>query len=207
MRPVSGFERPVLQWLFVAIGAALIVTAVAEAIELRRLRGEIAALQTTTVNGRLEREALQKREARERSAREALSLEIGRLRNGVSAGTAPPTLTLSPLARRGATPPAPTVDTLGRTQVLQIRLLLPPKAVGGASYTITVRTWSSGDTIWSRGGLQSAIVDGQAMVTALVTGDVFAAGPYEVSLTKVLPDRTIADVASYEIGIREPTAR
>lgn len=205
MRPVSGFERPALQWLYVALGAVLVIVAVVEAARLRHLRGEIASLRASERSGRLERDEWQAREARERSAREALSLEVARLRGGAPSGAPLPTLTLSPLAARRATPPSPTVETLGRTQLFELRLPLPPNAAAGAaSYTIAVRTWSGGDTIWSRGSLRSSIVDGRAMVAALITGDVFAPGAYEVSLTSVAPDGKAADVAGYEVAIRGP---
>ena len=42
------------------------------------------------------------------------------------------------------------------------------------------------------------------MVTAFVTGDVFAPGAYEVALTTVSPDKKVADVAAYEIAVRHP---
>jgi hypothetical protein len=208
MRPVSGFERPALQWLFVILGAVLVVVAVAEAVGLRRLRGEVAVLRASDLNGRIEREQLQRREAYERSAREALALEVVRLRGGTQPGTNSPTLTLSPLTKRGAAPPVPTVEKIPEGQPVQLRLLLPAgRTATPANYAIVVRTWSGGETIWSRSGLRASTIDARPMVAAFVTGDVFAPGAYEIALTTVSPDGKGTDVAAYEVAIGQPGGR
>jgi hypothetical protein len=205
MRPVSGFERPGLQWLFVAMAVVLVGLAAAEAVGLRRLRGQVESLRASDLNGRIEREQLQARLAREQSAREAFSLEVARLRRGPHAGATQPTLTLSPLIKRGATPPDATVERPAENQAIQLRLLLPPGPASRASnYNVSVRAWSGGETIWSRSGLAASTVEGRVMVTAFVTGDVFAPGAYEVALTAVSSDKKIADVAAYEIAVRSP---
>jgi hypothetical protein len=205
MRPVSGFERPGLQWLFVATAVVLVGLAALEAVGLRRLRGQVESLRASDLNGRIEREQLQARMAREQSAREAFSLEVARLRGGPHAGASQPTLTLSPLTRRGATPPDPTVERPADNQAIELRLLLPPGPASRASnYRVAVRAWSGGETIWSRSGLAASTVERQTMVTAFVTGDVFAPGAYEVALTAVSSDKKVADVAAYEIAVRQP---
>jgi len=203
MRPVSGFDRPGLQWLFVALAVVLVGLVAAETVGLRRLRGQVESLRASDLNARVEREQLQARIAREQSAREAFSLEAARLRGGSHAGASQPTLTLSPLTRRGATPPEPTVERPAENQAIQLRLLLPPGPASRASnYSVAVRAWSGGETIWSRSGLAASAVEGRAMVTAFVTGDVLAPGAYEVALTAVSSDKKIADVAAYEIAVR-----
>jgi hypothetical protein len=208
MRPVSGFDRPGLQWLFVALGAVLVIVAVIEAVGLRRLRHEIATLRASDLSGRIEREALQAKGAREQSAREALSLEVARLRGGTRAGVSGPTLTLSPLIKRGPSPPEPTVEPLSESQPIQLRLLLPRgQAASAATYVVVVRTWSGGETIWSRGAVRASTVEGRPMVTAFITGDVFAPGAYEVALVKRAPDGKESEVAAYEVAVRAPADR
>src|SRR5204863_3138445 len=118
MRPVSGFGRPVVQWLFVVLGLALIAVAAAEAAALLRARTVIGELRTADLNGRIEREQLEAHIARERAAREALSLELAR-RRGAGAAVTQPTLTLSPLRKRGAQPPEPTVGKPADNQSIQ----------------------------------------------------------------------------------------
>ena len=205
MRPVSGLDRPWLQWLFVALGVLLVVVAVIEAVGLRRLRSEIAALRASDSSGRIERQALQARGAREQSAREALSREVARLRGGTHAGVSGPTLTLSPLLERGPTPPEPTVDAPPEGQPIQLRLRLPRGDTASAvTYLVVVRTWSGGEAIWSRAGLRASTVEGRPMVTAFTTGDVFAPGAYEVTLTKRSSDGKESEVAAYEVAVRPP---
>jgi hypothetical protein len=207
MRPVSGLERPALQWLFVALGVALVVVAAGEAVGLRRARGQIAALRAADLNARIERQQLQARAAREGSAREALSLEVGRLR-ATGPGVSQPTLTLSPLLKRGATPPEATVERPAENQVIQLRLILPSGGPAHPSrYTIVVRTWSGGDTIWSRSGLSVSTVDNGPMVTAFITGDVFAPGAYEIALSGTSIGNKTEDIAAYEIAVRTPVPR
>lgn len=203
MRAVSGFERPLVQWLFVALGVVLIVVVGAEAVGLRRARGQIESLRAGDLNARLEREQLERRAAREQAAREALSLELGRVRGGAAPPATQPTLTLSPLAKRGAQPPDATVAQPAPSQAIQLRLEVPGHALRGGNYAVAIRSWSTGQTIWTRSGLAASTVDGKAMVTAFITGDVLVAGAYELALTWTGGDAG-ADVASYEVAIRPP---
>ena len=69
MRQVSGFERPVVQWVFVALGIVLIGVAASEAVALRRARTQIESLRAADLNARLEQERLQGQVAREQAAR------------------------------------------------------------------------------------------------------------------------------------------
>jgi hypothetical protein len=207
MRPVSGFERPGLQWSFVALGVLLLVVAAGEAVGLRRARGQMEALRAADLGARIERDQLQARAAREQSARESLSLEVGRLRAN-QPGASQPTLTLSPLQKRGAKPPEATVEKPADNQVIQLRLVLPPGRPSRAtSYTVVVRTWSGGDTIWSRSGLSSSTVDNRQTVTAYLTGDVFAPGAYEIALSGSPADMKTTEVAAYEVAVRPPPDR
>ena len=210
MRAVSGLERPIVQWLFVALAVVLIAVAAAEAIGLRRARAEIESLRATRLDARVQQEELQNRLAHEQATREALTLELARVRG--STGSAPgdgrggptatqPTLTLTPLTTRGAEPPEPTVTQPPTAQSIQLRLVLPRgRASSPARYNISVRTWSGGETVWQRSGLAGAIIEGQAMVTTFVTGDVFSAGAYEVLLTSIAEKPV--EVASYEVAVR-----
>jgi hypothetical protein len=202
MRPVSGFERPVLQWLFIALGIVLIAVAAAEGIALKRARAETATLRAADQHARIEIDKLSAEAARERAARESFSLQLARQRGAASPVTQP-TLTLSPLTKRAAQPPEPTVARPPDHQTIQLRLLLPGRTESpNANYSIVIRSWTGGDTVWSRSGLTMTTVDNKRMVTALITGDVFAPGAYEVALTRIVAGSSPADVASYEVAIR-----
>jgi hypothetical protein len=201
MRPVSGFERPGLQWLFIAFAIVLIAVAATEAVALRRARSEVSALRAADLNARVELDQVRGQAARERAAREAFALELTRERRGGAA--AEPTLTLSPLKKRGAQPPDATVGKPADEQSIQMRLLLPRgNEPAGARYTIVIRTWSGGDMVWSRNGLSMTTIDNTRMVATLITGDVFAPGAYEVALTRAASAEKATDVAAYEVAVR-----
>ena len=205
MRPVSGFERPVVQWLFVALAVVLIAISTAAAIGVRRAHGEIESLRAARLESRVQQEQLEGRLVHEQATREALALELTRVRASTGSapsanGSAPPTLTLTPIARRGAQPPDPTVAEPGAAQSIQLRLALPRGTTRAGRYTIAVRTWSGGETLWQRTGLTSSTIEGRAMVTTFVTGDVFTTGAYEVLLTAEAEKAT--GVAAYEVAVR-----
>jgi hypothetical protein len=206
MRQVSGFERPGVQWLFVGLGVVLIGVAVGEAVALRRARVHVESLRAVDLNARIQEEQLRAQISREQAARESLSLELARQR-GPGAPAVQPTLTLSPLVRRGPQPPDPTVVRPADNQLIQLRLLLPAAAKSEvARYRVAVRMWTGGDAVWSRGGLIPSTTENKRMVTAFISGDVFAPGAYEVVLTTDAGDKS-ADVAAYEVGVRAPDRR
>ena len=206
MRPVRGFERPVLQWLFVALGWLLMTIAAGEAVGLRRAHAVIAGLRAADLNSRMERQQLDTRLAREQAARESFALELGRVRGSVTTAiTSEPTLTLSPIVSRRATPPDATVAVPDPAQAILLRLVLP-KGHGPSTerYAVALRTWSKGGVVWSRSDLGISAVDGKAAVTARLTGDVLTPGAYEIRLTKATQDGPPVDVAFYEIAIAQP---
>ncbi len=204
MRPISGFDRPALQYLFALLAVVLIAVGAWGAVSVRRATREIERLHAAELNGRLERERLEARAAREQSARESLALQMARAKSGAGDSKSPdvPTLTLTPLTKRGSAPPPPTVTPPAQVQVIALRLVLPRGAdPRGGAYLIAVRSWSGGQTIWARGALPSIEADGRRMVQAHVTGDVFAPGSYEVLLTTTAADGTQKEVASYEVTV------
>lgn len=200
MRPISGLERPWVQWLLVALSVLLIALAARGAIGLRRASREIERMKAADLEGRVEREQIERRLAREQSTRESLALELARHRTRAE-GSAPPTLTLWPLRTRAATPPEATVALPSATQVIDVRLVLP-RGVDRrhTQFQATMRSWSGGDTIWSRGRLTASSPEGRPTVVARVPGDVFQPGAYEIALTGSSAGAA-ADVASYEVTI------
>ncbi len=207
MRPVPGFERPLLQWIFVALGLALVAIAAAEAIGLRRSRAALEQLRAATLNGRLEREQLERRLSREQSARESFVLEVDRLRGSVAPPHGEPTLTLTPLTARRPMPPDGTVTAPAPLQSIQLRLLLPGRRIDPSSrYAVAVRSWSSGVAIWSRGELAASAVDGRAAVVCRLTGDVLAPGAYEIAVSETTAGSG-HEVAFYEVAILPAKAK
>ena len=201
MRAIRGFDRPALQWTFVAIAIILIALAASLAVAVRRLSGTVRELRAAQLQDRVDRERLQGQLAREQSTREALTLELGRVRAGLAGGDAhrdAPTLTLQPLHRREAAPPAPTMDAPPPARTIELRLVLPrhadPKL---APFDLSVRDWVTGQARLARGGLKASPLGGGHAVTAYVPGDVFASGSHEVILRSGQ-----SEIATYEITVR-----
>jgi hypothetical protein len=206
MRPVSGLERPVIQWSFVGIGLLLIGIVAAEASAIRQARRALDEVRTSEMNARLDRQQLEFELAHERATREALALEVARLRGSDAAPAAePPTLTLTPVAKRGALPPEPSVEQPPPQMPIRLRLLLPGAAPsGGRTVTIALRSWSTGQTLWTRSGAVVERIDRRSAATAFITGDVLLAGAYELLVTAASGDGQPADVAAYEVAIAPP---
>ncbi len=206
MRAVSGFERPVIQWLFIALGLLLIAVAGGAAWSARQARTTAASLQASAEGEHLERDRLEAQLARERAAREALALELERVRADADASQAPrvlPTLTLTPLTTRGSQPPSPTITAQHATQVIELRLILPSAVDKTLSrFDVTMRDWSTGALAWSRGGLTAAVVDGRRGLTMFITGDAIRAGTYELLLSGFTSAGQKRQVAAYEIAIK-----
>jgi hypothetical protein len=196
VRPIRGLERPPLQWLFVALAVALVVLTVALAAALRRAQARADALLVAEAEALLVAQRLEIELARERSASEALSIQVGRLMGVERPAETAPTLTLTPPAVRGPAPPDATVPPPSPAQSIALRLVLPKGADASRRFTITIRDWSTGEVYWSRHGLASESLEGRPVVRAHVAGDVLARGAYEVLLSA-------GDdlVASYEVTV------
>jgi hypothetical protein len=203
MRPISGFERPLIQWLFVLLSLCLMVAAGGAAWLARRANAAADLARSAEEGARFEGQQLDAQLARERSSREALSLELTRQREGVADPIRVlPTLTLTPVTARGATPPEPSVTTQHATQVIELRLVLPSSGKRYRGFDIALRAWSSGQGVWSRGGLIATTIDRQSMVATYVTGELFRRGAYELLVSGQTPEGKKEEVASYEISFK-----
>jgi hypothetical protein len=203
MRPISGFERPLIQWLFVLLSLCLMVAAGGAAWLARRANAAADLARSAEEGARFEGQQLDAQLARERSSREALSLELTRQREGVADPIRVlPTLTLTPVTARGATPPEPSVTTQHATQVIELRLVLPSSGKRYRGFDIALRDWSSGQGVWSRGGLIATTIDRQSMVATYVTGELFRRGAYELLVSGQTPEGKKEEVASYEISFK-----
>lgn len=203
MKPISGFERPWIQWILVFLSFVLIGLVAWQVLALRRQRQALAQLRADSMNARLERQQLESRLAREQSSREALALELARQR--AAAPDTPleiPTLTLIPLVTRGAKPPVATVPAQTARQIVELRLVLPKGAGGHTRFEVVLRDWTGGDVVWSRGGLVPTTIDGRRLVTAHLTGDVLSPGSYEILLSGITMDGRKEEIAAYETGIK-----
>ena len=181
---------------------ALVLSALVAALSVAvwRLNSAIRDTRAAWLAERTQREQLEARVAREQATREALSLELARIRAGQSSSGAqgPPTLTLQPVARREATPPASTMTAPAPAQTIELRLVLPRgENPTRGIYEFTVRDWVTGEVRLTRGGLKARAIDGGRAVTAYVAGDVFVSGSHEVILRS-----GSSEIAAYEVTVR-----
>jgi hypothetical protein len=188
VRPVKGFERPLLQWMVVAGCVLLVAMLVSATLSVRRTTAQVGELLESQRVCRSEQDALHAQLAKERAAREAFSLELARVRaQQGSEDTKPaetPSLTLVPPKDRGAVPPGESLVAPERGQTIQLRLLLPPKvAVKNGAFQVAARDWSTGLAMWSTAAATTDTVDGRRAVVAHVTGEMLRPGSYEVTVT------------------------
>ncbi len=201
MRGVSGLERPAVQWTYVICGLALIGISTWTGVALVRARRATAEAREEARQASLDREQTEASLARERAAREAFMLQLGRERHAAGDRASTPTLTLAPVKVRSARGPELAVPSTS-SPVLQLRLMLPPRTTLDGPFTITLRSWTTGDVLWSRGSLHRGAANGKPAVVADLTSDVLTPGPYEVQLTAGTPP---SEVAAYEVSIIPPS--
>jgi len=209
MRPVKGLDNPLVQWVLLAGCLAVTALLVLQTRSMQRMSRQVDDLLAAEREATDERQSLEAQLARERATREALSLEIARLRarlpEGEAAAGEAATLTLVPPGNRGATPPEPTVEAPDRAQIVELRLLMPD-AVGDEfkDFRISARDWSTGLVRWSRAGVPLAVVEGRRAIVLYVTGEMLAPGAYELSVTPISNGTDASEpVASFEVGVRQ----
>lgn len=198
---MAGLERPGIQWTFVVCGVALIGISTWTGVALVRARRAIAVARAEAQQAGLDREQTEASLARERAARESFMLQLGRERQAAALPSTP-TLTLTPVkTRSGRGPELAVPSTLA--PVVQLRLVLPPRTSLDRPFAITLRSWTSGEVLWSRGSLRAGEANGKPAVIANLASDVLAPGPYELLLTTGTPP---SEVAVYEVSIVPPPA-
>jgi hypothetical protein len=200
MKPVPGLSRFGAQWALVVGAVVLIAVLWWALLELRASRGAQRALTESVERVHRERSALEADLARERATREALALEIARLRSagGTSAAVPQvPTLTLTPGAPAGGAAPETAITAPAPERTVELRLVLPASAPRLEHASIVARDWSTGGGRWTITG-RAAVGEGRRLVRAFVTGEMLAAGSYEI-LLRGDGDET---VAVYGMGIR-----
>ena len=213
---MRGFERPRVQWMVIGLCAVLTIMLMAATVRMRALQDLLRkADQVIGVNDK-QRQTLERDLARERSAREALALELARVRSGSAstvggrpgAGT-PSTLTLDPLVKRSGSPPEKNIDAPTPDTIVEFRLLLPDKArTDLKELQITARDWSTGTVRWTIATVRLGSAVGRRAALAYVTGEMLAPGAYEFVLAPVGEGGPQPDsVAAYELGVTRRAAR
>jgi hypothetical protein len=213
---MRGFERPRVQWMVIGLCGVLTVMLTAATVRMRTLQDLLRkADQVIGVNEK-QRQTLERDLAREQSAREALAVELARVRSGSAstAGGGPgagtrSTLTVDPLVKRSGSPPEKNIDAQTPDTIVELRLLLPEKTrTGLKELQITARDWSTGSVRWSIATVRIASATGRRAALAYVTGEMLAPGAYEFVLAPVGEGGPQPDpIAAYELGITRRAAR
>jgi hypothetical protein len=198
---VSGLERPAIQWTFVICGVVLIAISTWTGVALVRAHRALDEARAEARQSTLDREQTEASLARERAARESFMLQLGRERHA-AAPAASPTLTLTPVKTRSARGPELAVPSTP-APVIQLRLMLPPRTPLDGPFSITLRSWTSGEVLWTRASLRAGEANGKPAVIANLAPDVLTPGPYELLLTAGTPP---SEVAVYEVSIVPPSA-
>jgi hypothetical protein len=193
MRGIPGAERPFVQWMLVALCIAIVVLAAgvvrrerAADVALRQMRDDLDA-------GARVRLQLERQIARERSAREAFEIGLGRERAANSPAGIPLQPGLDPSGK-----PAQEVRIPPEVSRVQLVLPLGPKRYG--RYRAAIRPWTGGDELWVNAMLH-ADIDPRRLFVA-VPAEVLERGAYELSLHGIAPDGRREDLATFtfEVG-------
>ena len=205
MRPISGFDRPAVQWIFALCGIALIAACAATGVALVRMRRTAEEARRAALQAQIDRDQVEAGLARERSTRESLTLQLGKERSAARVPT--PTLTLSPVTAKSTRGPEIAVPQTD-SPVVELRLLLPRGAPAGP-FTVTARSWTTGEVAWVRAGLTAGVADRRPAIVIPITSDVLAPGPYEFVLTAGAPPKPIVtyEVAVVPAGAKPPDGR
>jgi hypothetical protein len=100
MRPVSGLDRPLVQWVFVALAAVLVAVSAAASLALRRAKADVVQLRTAAMDGALDRRQLELQLSHARTACEADGHPA--VTDGAAAGARPCCRTATDAAEQGA---------------------------------------------------------------------------------------------------------
>ena len=200
MRPISGLDRPLIQWIFALCGIALIAACAATGVALVRMRRSVEEARRDAMQARIDREQVEASLARERSTREAVMLQLGKERSA-AAPASTPTLTLSPVLKKSPRGPEIAVPQTS-APVVDLRLLLPKGAPAGP-FTVTARSWNTGEIEWVRAALPAGAADKKPAVVLAITSDVLVPGQHEFVLTAGSPP---VNVTTYEVAVTPSAA-
>ncbi len=192
IRGIPGAERPLVQWLLVVLCATIVVLAVGlmwrergETTALRQLRQDLDARAASerTLEGQV---------ARERAARQAFEIGLGRER----AANSIPGIPLQPgLDRSGH--PTQTIRIPPDTS--RVQLILPLKGKRFDRYRAALRPWSGGDEVWMHAMLRADLDPHRLFVAVPV--DVLVARAYELSLSGITADGRTEAIATFTFEV------
>ena len=192
IKGLPGAERPLVQWSLVLL--CIVITVLAAGL----VRRERAANDTVRqIRAELDDEKkvqlqLERQVARERSAREAFEIGLGRER----AANSPQGIALQP----GLDPSGrPRQQVRIPPDVSRVQLVLPAGSKRYERYRAAIRAWNGGDDLWVHAMLRADIDPARLFVAVPV--DVLPRGAYELSLSGLRSDGRREDVATFTFEV------
>jgi hypothetical protein len=192
LRGVPGGDRPLVQWLMVALAVAIVVLAARVVLRERDARETIRRLEEELRAAAAREEQLERSLARERAAREAFEIGLGRER----ASNAPPGIPLE-----GGLDPSgrPKQQIRLPDEATRVRFVLPLKGPRLARYRAGLRTFSGGEELWSHAVLRADADPMRLFVT--VPYELLAPGAYELMVVGFTDRGERKDVDAYTFEI------
>jgi hypothetical protein len=192
IRGVPGADRPIVQWILLLLCVAIIVQAGVLIRRDRETQQGVRAMAQDLRAATARQEALEREVARERSAREAFEIGLGRER---AANTLP------------GIPLEPGLDDSGKPKqqlrlprdAARVQLVLP---IGGRRfdrYRAAIKAWNGGDELWFHAMIR-ANVDPRRLFVA-VPIEILAPGAYSLLLSGIRPDGSRDDFSVFTFEV------
>lgn len=192
IKGIPGAERPLVQWSLVLLCVAIVALAAGLVQRERDARGTITQMKKDLDAAAKVQLQLERQIARERSAREAFEIGLGRER----AANNPQGISLLP----GLDPSGhPKQQLRIPPDMSRVQLVLPLGSKRYDRYRAAIRPWSGGDELWVHAMLR-ADVDPKRLFVA-VPLDVLPRGSYELSLSGWTTDGRREDVATFTFEV------
>lgn len=176
MRGVPGADRPIVQWLLVLLAIVILVQA---GLLIRRDRETERGLRAMAQDLRAaaaRQEALEREVARERSAREAFEIGLGKER----AANALPGIPLEP----GLDPSGKPKQQLRiPPDVARVQLVLPVGTKRFDRYRAAIAPWTGGDDLWANAMIRATVDPRRVFVAVPI--EVLVPGSYALTLSGI----------------------
>ncbi len=192
LRGVPGFEQPLSQWALVVLACVIVVLA---GLVIRRDRGmqsAIVQLERQRDAARADTDKVEGALARERAAREAFEISLGRERKS----NVPASLALEPGLDPGGRPKQ---QIRIPRDVARVQLVLPIHGRRFVRYRASIRPFTGGDELWSHAALSPDAAGTRVIVN--VPMEVIAAGAYELRLDGIDDKGSAQSLASFTFDI------
>lgn len=181
-----------MQWLLLALSIAIVALSVGLMKRDRAIDAAVHRLQQDLKDQAAVQLDLERQVARERAARQAFEIGLGRERDANRLPGIPLEPGLDPSGR-------PTQEIRIPPDVSRVQLVLPLRGKRYDRYRAALRPWAGGDEVWAHAMLHADVDPGRLFVAVPV--DVLAAGAFELSLSGFTRDGTREPLATFTFKV------